>query len=448
MKHVKQKLKWFVTGAVVCIGILSCKSVTVNAAAAEYGLLVGNSSGHYTYYDLNGGKTTQRIEKSSGKVMVPVKKVSSYMSVLSYEYNWEQNKAAIKNKKNGKKIVLTKNSQYAYMYASKNAKVKKVKLSAKSYISSGSGALMADVKVFRYVFPKAAGYSFISTGDSEGKKKISQAYYNSPNLKSIIVYNPYKAVTSLPKADTVSFKSANELSSIVRLTIPEGYSLAQIADLTVKKGVCQSTKAFIKAANAVMPSSYWFLKDVKKTSARCFYLEGYLYPSTYEFYRNTAPEDVLAKILKNTGNQLTKAQEARAKELGYTLDQVLAIASIIEKEVSISTEQANVSSVLHNRLSSSEKLQCDATINYVEHYIKPYITGNKDRYNVYYNTYKCKALPSGPICNPGKKAIQAALYPNNTNYLFFCSSKKGKYYYSETYKEHQAIWEEIKNGLK
>ena len=118
------------------------------------------------------------------------------------------------------------------------------------------------------------------------------------------------------------------------------------------------------------------------------------------------------------------------------MDQVLTIASIIEKEVSLAKEQPNVSSVLHNRLNIGMKLQCDATVYYVERYIKPYITGDVNRYNAYYNTRKCKALPSGPICNPGKKAIQAALYPNETNYYYFCSDKKGVYYYAETYEEH------------
>lgn len=430
----------------MCLFImLGVKTCCVEAAASSYGMLIGNANNKYTYYDLNGVSGTQKIEKASnGTIMVPVKKVCLNISVLSYRFDWNKMQAAITNTKNGKKIILTENSQYVVTYASKHAKAKKVKLSAKTYLSSGSNALMSDVKVLKYVLAKTTGYKFYSKSVAAGKKAITNALYNSSNIRAIIVYNPYKAVTSLPKATAVSYVSEKDLSNIVKVTIPEGYSVAQIGNLMVKKGVCQSTSAFLKAVNAVNPSKYSFLSDVEKSNSRCFVLEGYLYPSTYEFYKNTSPADVIAKILQNTASQYTDAQEQRAKELGYTMDQVLTIASIIEKEVSIATEQANVSSVLYNRLSSGMKLQCDATINYVEKYLKPYISGDINRFNEAYNTYKCTTLPEGPICNPGKKAIQAALYPKTTDYYYFCSSTDGTYYYANTYEEHLKNVENLK----
>lgn len=436
MKKIFFKYRFVIAAALFVL--LAMGKNDVKAATSSYGIIIGNASGQYTYYDLNGAKGTQRIEKtSSGKVMLPVKKVCSYMPAISYSYNWNTAKATITNTKNGKKIVLTKNSQYIYTYASKKAKAKKVKLSSKCYLSSGSNALMAETKVFQYVFAKTTGFKSYSKGSTAGKKAISDALYNRVAIKAIIVYNPYKAVSSIPKATAVKYVSEKDLSNITKVTIPEGYSVAQIANLFVKNGVCQSTSAFLKATNDVKPSSYWFLKDVKKSSTRCFYLEGYLFPSTYEFYKNTSPAAVIEKILKNTSTQYTAAQKARAKQLGYTMDQVLTIASIIEKEVTITKEQPYVSSILYNRLNSKMRIQCDATIFYVEKYIKPYISGNKDRYSQYYNTYKCKALPSGPICNPGKKAIQAALYPKTTDYFYFCADTKGTYYYAKTYDEHK-----------
>ena len=425
--------------------VLVVKNVSIEAAASSYGILIGNASNKYTYYDLNGTAGTQKIEKASnGTIMIPVKKVCSNIPVLSYSFDWNTMKATIINTKNGKKIILTKNSKYVVTYASKNAKAKKVKLSAKTYLSSGSNALMSDVKVLKYVFAKTTGYKFYSKSTTAGKTALSNALYNSPNIRAIIVYNPYKAVTSMPKATAVNYVSEKDITNIVKVTIPEGYSVAQIADLMVKKGVCQSTSAFLKAVNAVNPSKYSFLSGVKTSSSRCFLLEGYLYPSTYEFYKNTSPADVIAKILNNTTTKYTDVQQQRAKELGYTLDQVLAIASIIEKEVSVTAEQATVSSVLYNRLSSGMKLQCDATINYVEKYIKPYISGDVNRFNEYYNTYKCSALPRGPICNPGQKAIQAALYPEMTDYYYFCSSTDGTYYFANSHEEHLKNVENLK----
>lgn len=423
----------------ICIGTILCiENTHIKAAVTNYGILIGSSNGKYTYYDLNGAKGTQRVEKASnGTIMIPLKKVCSYMPHISYSFDWNTMKATIRNTKNGKRIVVAKNSQYAYTYASKNAKAKKVKLSAKTYISSGSGAAMADLKTLRYVFAKTSGYKIYSKSTKAGKTAINNALYNSSNLKSIIVYNPYKAVTSLPKATVVNYVSEKDLSNIVKVTIPEGYSVAQIADLLVKKGVCQSTQAFLKASNQVKTTSYSCLASVQVSEERCFTLEGYLYPSTYEFYKNTSPDNVVKTILNNTCKMYTTAYKKRAAELGYTMDQVITIASIIEKEVSITKEQPIVASILYNRLDANMKLQCDATINYVERYIKPYISGDINRYNSYYNTYKCKALPSGPICNPGAKAIQAALYPEESSYLYFCSDKNNTYYYASTFEEHK-----------
>ena len=174
----KSIYKWFITLSILFISLIGIKQDTVHAAGKSYGLAISNSKGHYTYYDLNGVKGTQRIEKNSaGKVMVPLKKVCSYMPTISYDYDWNTQKATIKNRKNGKKIVVCKNSQYIDTYASKNAKAKKVKLSAKSYLSSGSNALMADVNALKYVFAKTTGYKFYSNANASGKKAIQAALY-------------------------------------------------------------------------------------------------------------------------------------------------------------------------------------------------------------------------------------------------------------------------------
>ncbi len=168
-------------------------------------------------------------------------------------------------------------------------------------------------------------------------------------------------------------------------------------------------------------------------------MEGYLFPDTYEFYRLSKPEDVIGKFLRNTETKITEEDRNKAESLGYSVDDILTIASLIEKEAGDPEIMPNVASVIYNRLNINMKLQLDASINYVERYIKPYISGDINRYNSYYNTSKCSALPAGPICNPGKKAIQAALNPANTDYLYFYSDEDGKYYFTVTYDEIKAI---------
>jgi uncharacterized YceG family protein len=276
-------------------------------------------------------------------------------------------------------------------------------------------------------------------GTSAGVKSFSMtdmqtAGYDTSAYSGLIVYNPYGSVTAIPKATSVS-----NISKTVKVTIPEGYSVAQTFDLLVKKGVCASTQQLYDTMSNYNFTYYPLVAEIPVNENRCFLLEGYLYPDTYEFYRLDKPENVIGKFLKNAESKITEDDRAKAESLGYSVYEILTIASLIEKETGNDNYRANISSVIHNRLKIKQLLQLDCTINYVEYYIKPYITGDINRYNSYYNTYKCSALPAGPICNPGKKAIQAALNPAETNYLYFYSDTEGIYYFTATYDEIKAI---------
>ena len=142
-------------------------------------------------------------------------------------------------------------------------------------------------------------------------------------------------------------------------------------------------------------------------------------------------------MIRNTENRITAAYRARASELGYNMDEILTIASIIQGESGNQAELGKVSSIIHNRLKAGKKLQMDSTIRYVENWIIPYAGGDTDRYRAPYNTYKCSALPAGPIGNPGMAWIKAALYPEDTDYLYFVNDADGNYYYASTYEEHK-----------
>ena len=121
------------------------------------------------------------------------------------------------------------------------------------------------------------------------------------------------------------------------------------------------------------------------------------------------------------------------------MDEILTIASIIQEEAGRPDQDYKVSSVLHNRLNTGTKIECDVTITYLEDYCAPFLEdGLTDSNRENYNTYKCVALPAGPICNPGYSAIQAALYPEQTNYFFFVTDKDWNYYYAATWSEHVA----------
>lgn len=231
------------------------------------------------------------------------------------------------------------------------------------------------------------------------------------------------AATTVPKATTV------------RVTVKEGQTLTQIFETLEKNGVC-SFDELMSTAQSYDYSYYPLVAKIPGNPNRCFKLEGYLFPETYEFYIGEKPQDAIGRFLRVGKARITDDMVSRAAELGYTMDEVLTVASIIQKEGSKASEVSKIAAVIYNRLKAGEKLQMDSTIYYIERNVKPYLSGDINRYNSFYNTYKCSALPAGPIANPGMTAINAALYPADVPYLYFCHSESADYYYAETYEEH------------
>lgn len=225
-------------------------------------------------------------------------------------------------------------------------------------------------------------------------------------------------------------------SHTVRVTFPEGTTVSQVALLLEENGVCSASEFMAEANNPLNIGDYGF--EIPNPEERAFLFEGYVFPDTYEFYRNESASAALSRFLKNTQLKL-EGIGARCDELGYTVDEILTIASIIQEEAGNPAEMGKVSSVIHNRLDSKRfpKLQCDVATFYLRDYVKPYV--DEARYEdlvELYNTYNCEGLPAGAITNPGMNAINAALYPENTDYYYFVTDSDGNYLYAETWKKH------------
>ena len=212
-------------------------------------------------------------------------------------------------------------------------------------------------------------------------------------------------------------------------------TLNQIFKKLEEQGVC-SFDALLQTAESY-DYSYYPLIAARPDNTRAFRLEGYLYPDTYDFYKNEPPQDAIGRFLRVAEQRITAADRSRAQAMGYSVDQILTIASIIEKEGSNPAQVATIASVIYNRLKAHMPLQMDSGITYIESRVKPYISGDQNRYNSLYNMYRCSGLPAGPIGNPGKTTIQAALHPAETDYLYFCHDQSANYYYAATYEEHQ-----------
>lgn len=220
----------------------------------------------------------------------------------------------------------------------------------------------------------------------------------------------------------------------VRVTITEGMTLTQIFKKLEANGVC-SFDDLMKTAESY-DYSYYPLIAARPSNTRAFKLEGYLFPNTYDFYKNEKPQDAIGRFLRVGEKYITSQDRAKARAMGYSMDQILTVASIIEKEGANPTEVRKIAAVIYNRLEAGKQLQMDSGIYYIERSVKPYISGDVNRYNSLYNMYKCKGLPAGPICNPGARTINAALDPADVNYLYFCHDSSAKYYYADTYEEH------------
>lgn len=238
-------------------------------------------------------------------------------------------------------------------------------------------------------------------------------------------------------------------TEIVRVTIPEGYTVYEIIDLFVEKRVM--TKAKVEEFKEKLNTAaydYDFFKDFneekdengKIESDKIYLLEGYLFPDTYDFYVGENLDSVIAKLLNNFDRKFEDAYYTRCEELGLTIDEVVTLASMIEAEGDNAEDFYKISSVFHNRLGNAAAypfLDSDATTLYSYQGEKKKLDAGDNKSRVHpYNTYLNKGLPPGSICNPGNEAIHAALYPEKTNYYFFYTNTDGETVFSSKFVDH------------
>ena len=229
-----------------------------------------------------------------------------------------------------------------------------------------------------------------------------------------------------------------EDNTAVSVTIHEGENMVEIADALQAAGVCKKEE-FLNAVNNHQ-FKYEFLSGINNPSERMYRLEGYLFPNTYEFLPNTDPDEVICKFLDELNYQISNSMWTQMDVRGLDLDTVLRVASMVQAEAPNKRDMAKVSSVFWNRLNDSANyplLQSDPTSKYAERVLAA--NGASEAMVTAYDTYKSNGLPPGPINNPGAEAIHAALYPQTTNYYFFCSNlETGEFYYAATLDEHNA----------
>jgi UPF0755 protein len=210
------------------------------------------------------------------------------------------------------------------------------------------------------------------------------------------------------------------------VTIPEGFTRKQIGELLEKKGLINKQKFLSLTGSPEIAKRY----GISGTG-----LEGYLYPDTYQFARGLPTMSVIDTMV-NRFREVVAPFRKRAEQLDMAMEEVVILASIVEKETGRAKERPLIASVFLNRLEKNMRLESDPTVIYGLIEFDGDLTREHLNQNTPYNTYVIRGLPPGPISNPGREAIKAVLYPANSDYLYFVSKNDGSHYFSETLSEH------------
>jgi len=224
-----------------------------------------------------------------------------------------------------------------------------------------------------------------------------------------------------------------------RLVIPEGFTIAQIAQLWEAKGFGKSHDFEQATRNPNLLLKYHIeASPLTKGGRGLSSLEGYLFPNTYEVTYNTTPEMFIKQMLQEFNRKFTNELRQEADNLGLSVHEAVTLASLIEKEAKVDYERPIISAVFHNRLRRGWKLESDPTVLYALSNPKRNLTYDDLKIDSPYNTYIHKKLPPGPICNPGIASIIAAVRPNQTPYMYFVAMGNGTHYFSKTLNEHRS----------
>ncbi len=284
---------------------------------------------------------------------------------------------------------------------------------------------------------------------------LMKMYINFTKNQTGFLNGPHTINSGMSYTNIIkALQTEKEFTETITITIPEGLSVVDIGKLLEENYVCRASdfETYVKSKQ----NRFEFEEGLKSNSNRVFMMEGYLFPDTYEFYvvdylkdhpnydTSTWAKQAADKMMNNFDDHITKKMKTRMKELNMSLDQVVTLASIIQWEGNAPENMNVISSVFHNRLNDPDNfpnLQSDTIYTYIDKTIKPRTTSSNkaqmQKIENAYDTYKCTGLPAGPINNPGMDAINAALYPDETDYYYFLVARDGTFYYAQTHEQHE-----------
>jgi UPF0755 protein len=331
-------------------------------------------------------------------------------------------------------------------------KISAIAVGALGLLLAAAFAVYIDLKEFartaaspgseEQVLTVASGQPLAATAEELQRRQLVQSAFKFRLLARLEGYDrrlkagEYSLKPSMTPRDILALMEKGTVR-LHRLTIPEGLTLAQIAEQIEKSGLARAADILMRA----MDPAYARAQGIDAPS-----LEGYLFPETYFFPRTVTADGIIAAMLQAFRSAFPPEWERRATELGFAVHEAVTLASIIEKETGDPSERPLIASVFHNRLKRGMRLETDPTVIYA---IKDF-DGNLTRKHLEtptpFNTYIIRGLPPGPIANPGKEALKAALFPAQSDYIFFVSKNNGTHHFSTNLADHHRAVQQYQLG--
>jgi UPF0755 protein len=289
----------------------------------------------------------------------------------------------------------------------------------------------------------------ISVEEGDSLDKIAEKLENQNKIKNRLLFQWYGRIKGYDRsikagqhkvAGRVTYDNIysaliqNEDNENLKVIIPEGFTVEQIAERLAAKRIVDRDE-FLEAAKTGSGISHPVINEIKKKEDIKYVVEGFLFPDTYSFEKNSSSAEVIEKLLSHFDSEM--ATVPNSEEIDVL--KWVTLASLVEKEARVDKERAVIAGVFQNRIKREMKLQTDATVQYALKEPKERLLYEDLEIDSKYNTYRYEGLPPGPIANPGLLSLQAVLNATDHSYFFYVLKKDGtgEHYFSETYEQHQ-----------
>ncbi len=298
----------------------------------------------------------------------------------------------------------------------------------------------------------------ITVTSGESAKEISQSLSQAGLIQNPLIFRTYlwlsgstghlqageyRLAIGLSLREIVNRLISGRTNNEREIKIIEGWTRNDLANYFNQEGVMSRDDLLSQTSDIKKWQAQWdFLADAPADAT----LEGFLFPDTYRIYRQGKSEEIIKKLLQNFDRKLTPGLRRDIKDSKKTIFEVITLASIIEKEVSDSTDRPLVADLFYRRLRVGMPLQADSTVNFITGGKTASLSAADQEINSPYNTYKYRGLPPGPISNPSLEAIRAAIYPTKNNFWYFLTTPDGKTIFSKTLEEHNLAKEQYLNN--